>query len=601
MVLRIAALSLTVALLSPAYGAELDFTASVDPVRVGQADPIRLTLTIQSRENMPHLPAPRISLSEFHVEGPSISTRVEMVNTETTFARDLIYTLYARRKGRIEIGPAKLDFRGRQYVTRKLAIEVVAGSLQPVPPGATPSTSPSQGNLGDNLFVRTTIDRRQVFVGQQTTLEFDLCYRFQLQNVGFKEIPTYSGFWVKEMFSAKELQPRREHIKNQPFNVAPLKKVALFPTATGTHSIEPLALSCEIPQRRRRRGFFFDDFDDFFGGSSQAVVLRGEEVEIKVVPLPSRGMPADFKGAVGQFGIAADASPSKVRAGDPVTLTVQVSGRGNIDAINLDDLSAAEGFKVYEPKMKTITDVDNGVYGGVRSFEYILIPEKAGNLKIPPVQLAYFDPDASVYRQASSRAMDIEVTPGALAETASNYGLSRKAIQLVGSDIRHIKPDLQELATTPVYYKSWLFWLLQSGMPATFVLLFLYQRHRRRLSGDRAYVRRRTARSTAEQRLKSVADMRAAGKPAEIHAEIHRAITHLVADLLDLTAVGLTQDDLVAALERAKISKTTITRVRDLVARCDYARFAPAAASALDAAEVEALARQIVESLDKEV
>ena len=265
MVLRIAALSLTVALLCPAYGAELEFTASVDPVRVGQADPVRLTLTIQSRENISHLPAPRISLSEFHVEGPSLSTRVEMVNTETTFARDLIYTLYARRKGRIEIGPAKLDFRGRQYVTRKLAIEVVAGSLQPVPPGATPSTSPSQGNLGDNLFVRTTIDRRQVFVGQQTTLEFDLCYRFQLQNVGFKEIPTYSGFWVKEMFSAKELQPRRERIKNQPFNVAPLKKVALFPTATGTHSIEPLAAvlrdSATPPPPRF---FLFDDFDDFF-------------------------------------------------------------------------------------------------------------------------------------------------------------------------------------------------------------------------------------------------------------------------------------------------------------------------------------------------
>ena len=601
MVLRIAALSLTVALFCPAYGVELEFTASVDRVRVGQADPVRLTLTIQSRENISHLPAPQISLSEFHVEGPTISTRVEMVNTETTFARDLIYTLYARRTGRLEIGPAKLDFRGRQYVTRKLAVEVVAGSIQPVPPGTTPSTSSGQGNLGDNLFVRTTIDHRQVFVGQQATLGFDLCYRFQLQNVGFKEIPTYSGFWVKELFSAKELQPSREHINNLPFNVAPLKKVALFPTATGIHTIEPLALSCDIPQRRRRSGFFFDDFDGFFGRSSQSVVLRGEAVEIQVVPLPSRGRPANFKGAVGQFGITAEASPTMVRAGDPVTLTVQVSGHGNIDAINLDDPSAAAGFKVYEPKVETIADVDNGVYGGVRSFEYILIPEKAGKLQISPVQLAYFDPDAGIYRQSSSRAMGIEVTPGDLDETVSNYGLSRKAIQLVGSDIRHIKPDLEELATTPVYYNSWLFWLLQLGMPATFALLFLYQRHHRRLSGDRAYVRRRNARSTAEQRLKSVADMRGAGKPVEIHAEIHRAITHLVADLLDLTAVGLTQDELVAALETAQVSETTINRVRDLVARCDYARFAPAAASDRDVAQVEASARKVVESLDREV
>ena len=290
-----------------------------------------------------------------------------------------------------------------------------------------------------------------------------------------------------------------------------------------------------------------------------------------------------------------------VRAGDPVTLTVQVSGRGNIDAINLDDPSAAAGFKVYEPKVETIADADNGVYGGVRRFEYILIPEKAGKLQISPVQLAYFDPDAGIYRQTFTRALDIEVTPGALAETVSNYGLSRKAIQLVGSDIRHIKPDLQELETTPVYYKSGLFWLLQLGMPVTFVLLFLYQRHHRRISEDRTYVRRRNARSTAEQRLKSVADMRPAGKPVEIHAEIHRAITHLVADLLDLTAVGLTPDEIVAALESAQVSESTINCVRDLVARCDYARFAPTAVSARDAAEVEASARKVLESLVHEV
>jgi hypothetical protein len=599
-VLRIAVFLLAAAPCCQAYGAELQFTASVDRARVGQADPIRLTLTIQSKENISHLPAPQISFSEFHVEGPSISTRVEMVNFETTFARDLIYTLYARRTGRLEIGPAKLNFQGDRYVTNKLAVEVVAGSLQAAPPGTAPSASSGPSNLGDNLFVRTTIDRRQVFVGQQATLEFDLCYRFQLQNVGFKEIPTYSGFWVKELFSAKELQPQREHIENQPFNVAPLKKIALFPTATGTHTIEPLVLSCEIPRRRRRRGFF-DDFDDFFGRSSQAVVLRGEPVEIQVTPLPSRGRPADFKGGVGQFEIAAEASPPMVRAGDPVTLTVRVVGRGNIDAINLGELSSIEGFKVYDPKVETIADVDNGVYGGVRSFEYILIPEQAGRLQVPPIQLAYFDPDASIYRYTSSGAMYIEVTPGADAEAASSYGLSRQAIQLVGSDIRHIKPDLPELTTTSVYHKSWLFWFLQLGMPGTLVLLFLYKRRHDRLSGDRAYVRRRNARAAAEQRLDSVAEMRSAGNSVEIHAEVHRAVTHLVADLLHLTAVGLTQDELVEALEGARVAEKTVNRVRDLVARCDYARFAPASASAGDAAEVEELARKVVESLDREV
>ena len=67
--------------------AQIEFTAVVDRTRSGQAEPIRLTLSIVSQENLGHVPAPEISLKDFHVEGPSVSTRMEMGNFNTSFTR----------------------------------------------------------------------------------------------------------------------------------------------------------------------------------------------------------------------------------------------------------------------------------------------------------------------------------------------------------------------------------------------------------------------------------------------------------------------------------------------------------------------------------
>ena len=95
--------------------------------------------------------------------------------------------------------------------------------------------------------------------------------------------------------------------------------------------------------------------------------------------------------------------------------------------------------------------------------------------------------------------------------------------------------------------------------------------------------------------------MRAEGNTVEIHAEIQRALTHLIADLLDLNAVGLTQDEIVDALGAANATESTITEVRDLIARCDFARFAPSAAAPRDAREVEEAAKRLLDSLVREI
>ena len=143
------------------------------------------------------------------------------------------------------------------------------------------------------IFVLARADHERAYVGQQVTVSYDLFYRVQLRNVSFNKLPTFVGFWTEDLFVAQQLESHQEVRGGVSYNVAPLRRVALFPTGAGTHAVGTLAVSCDIPQQRSRRGGALDDFfagDPFFG-RSRSVLRQSEELQIEVLPLPEQGRP----------------------------------------------------------------------------------------------------------------------------------------------------------------------------------------------------------------------------------------------------------------------------------------------------------------------
>jgi len=586
----------------PAGALEIDFQGSVDHTRSGQADPIRLTLSIASDENISHLPSPKISLKDFYVEGPAVSTRIDMVNFQTTFTRELTYTLYPRRTGRLTIGRARLKFGSKVYETSPITVEIVKGSARRVPRSSGRAPQQQEVDLEDDLFVLARADRQRAYVGQQITVDYELFYRRRLDNVGFKEIPTFAGFWAKEVFVAQQLQPHREVVEGVAFNVAPLRRVALFPTSAGTHQVEPLAISCDILQPRGRRGSLFNDIfsDPFFGRSAQTVLVRSEALGFEVLPLPA-GPPPGFAGAVGRFSLDVQAQPTALPAGDPVTLRVEISGQGNLDAIQLPRIAGPPGIKVYDPKVEEEERIENGLCGGRRVYEYILIPEEGGRLEIPPVRFAYFDPEQASYQVLESEPIYIDSQGRAVPQEQGSYGLTRKDIQAVGKDVRYIKPDAEKLGGTMALYRSGMFWTLHGLLPLAFLGMLFYQRHQQRLEGDVAYARRRRARSEAGRRLKQARQLLLEENGPEFHAEVQRAVLSFLADRLNLAAAGLTPETSARTLEESGVDEDLVAALRDLLVQCDFARFASAAASRPDMEQVHARAEKLITCLEKSV
>ena len=571
---------------SSVSAAAIQFEASVDRTRASQSEPIRLTLSITSDEQLSQV-TPAFELKGFHVEGPATSTRMEMRNADITFSRELTYVLYAKQAGTFTIGPFQLEMDGERYETKPITVEIVQGA------------SRSQaGQADDPLFVLARADHEQAYVGQQVTVSYDLFYRVQLRNVSFNKLPTFVGFWTEDLFVAQQLESHQEVRGGVSYNVAPLRRVALFPTGAGTHAVGTLAVSCDIPQQRR--GGALDDFfagDPFFG-RSRSVLRQSEELQIEVLPLPEQGRPAEFTGAVGRFQLSVEAQPTQVAVGDPVTLRVLVEGEGNMAAVQPLQVDTAAGVKLYDPKVEEEERVTNGVYGGRRLFEYILIPEQGGTLNIPPLRFAYFDPYQARYEVLESAPITI-YSEGSAEEEGVSYGLSRRDIEAVGEDIRYIKPDAEILGTASMLYNSYWFWTLQGALPLAFLALLVWQRHQRRLQGDVAYARQRRAKGEAGRRLARADALIEAGTEAEFYGEVRAAVLEFVADRLNLAAAGLTIEVCAEALTVRQVEAETIAALRDLLTRCDFARFAPAGGPPTDREAARRLAGEVIAGLEK--
>ncbi|MEE2657086.1 MAG: BatD family protein [Candidatus Latescibacterota bacterium] len=585
--------------------AQIEFSAAVDRNRASVAEAINLTLTISSPGSLDHVSAPELDLSAFDVFGPSVSTRVNFINGRSSFARVLTYKLYGRQPGRYRIGPVRLSMGGEDYLTDVVPVEIVRASPRSrggeAGSGSGSATVDPESALEDNLFLRAVTDHDTVFVGQQVTVDFDLCYRFSLRDVGFAEIPPFSGFWLKELFVAQRLEPRRETIDGVAFHVVPLRKVALFPAASGQLEVEPMAVSCSISQGRRSRSSLFSLFDDPLFDRRQTVMVRSPALPVTVLPLPESGRPIDFNGVVGQFDLKVEVNPTSVDLGDPVTLRISVFGLGNMQSA-LTPVTDIDGFQVYDPQVSEEEEIGvAGNYGGRRNWEYILIPERSGELSIPALHLSYFDPLSRAYRQRNSKAIAITVGRGELASVGDPiFDLTRSEIEELGRDIRHIKPDVDALESIQFLHSSITFWLLQLAFPCAYLATLSYRRHQLRLSGDLAYARRRRARPKTERRLQAAAEQVAAGG-GEFYGTLMEALVGYLADRFNQSAPSLLRSRCQQLLEEREVGETLRERFDTIVEECERGRFAPGFATPVERQRLLEQSRKFLVDLQEEV
>ncbi len=318
-------------------------------------------------------------------------------------------------------------------------------------------------------------------------------------------------------------------------------------------------------------------------------------VEVSEVPSPR---PANFTGGIGSYRVSANATPNKLRVGDPMTLNLQFAqekNSGSLELISAPDLNA----------MSEVSDqfdiVDKNPVGrlenGTKKFAFSLRPKRAG-VSIPALSLSTFDPNIERFVNMATEPIDLAVSEASSSIAGGDLvgslgsGKPTSDIRTRSEGIFHNVTDVSQLRDERLDLMSGLKWVgglwLAIGIAIASLIVF------RRKSSDVERQRRVSARRTAQSRLSLAKSLLSKGKQKESLREVRAAILGLIADTGNQNADGLTTNDVSVATRAAAVPNEDQMRLQTLLERIESAEY-----GASDTADSTAMANEASELVNR--
>ena len=131
-----------------------------------------------------------------------------------------------------------------------------------------------------------------------------------------------------------------------------------------------------------------------------------EPVEVRVRELPEEDRPAGFRGLVGRYRVTASAEPREVYVGDPVELSVVVTGPWASELVEEGDLEMPASFGT---TIRAAEEVETERLGGRVGFGLVVRPTDASVEAIDPIELHVFNPETEQYETSRTERIGLDV------------------------------------------------------------------------------------------------------------------------------------------------------------------------------------------------
>ncbi len=420
-----------------AVAADVDADVSTRETIVG----LPVILTIQITNSVEHTPPefPEVDGLEIESAGPpSRSRRTSIINNRRTDQSIVVYSFRVTplREGTFTIPPIPVTADDVTRLTK--VVRIIA----------------TKGETDDLLFVEVDGKETEIYVGEPLDLTLKIWIRpfrdsqsqLRLSEGDMWNQVSSQSKWgsfqsVFEDMNSNRQRPggrsvlRQDSQGNEREYYLYEIDSKIYPDRAGTLDGGDIRVLIQYPQRlgRSRSPFSLMDEDDFFGPNSpfgrspfadsffndsffgsglsivesKPIVAEAVVDPILVKPVPSEGRPGDYRGAVGQFSIVTEASPTSVKVGDPITLHIGIEGAGPLDVVLAPPIESQQNlvrdFKVPDEPLAGFVDRSRKV------FSTSLRPLRSDVTEIPGIRFSYFDPDKETFITVTSDPIAIQV------------------------------------------------------------------------------------------------------------------------------------------------------------------------------------------------
>lgn len=557
---------------------------SVDRTEVVLGDRISLTVTLLADTRGfggPQIQEPR--LDGFATVGRMSFSSYDSRKRQNEFKLQL--QLSPIKAGELVIGPFRYKEAGGAVSSEPITIKVTGGQQGGQGNAGDPNASAEQAP--DNMaFLRWEVEPEgPLWLGQGLRARLCLYANRQL-SVRLEHITDVNpqGFWTQER--GRRERARLVQIGNDVFAREVLWDQHLFPIRVGELTLP--AVTAKMVLSTRGRGV----------RRSQRLNRKVAAETLTVRPLPPQQRPADFSGpAVGKVRLDAKANRTKVKAADGFQLTITTRVDGLIENVPEIELPDLPGLKAFPPSATTNTSVRGDRVVGVRRQTWLIRPTKTGRIKVPSVNLPYFDPTRGAYASARTRPVWVNVTGTPVASKDADPAAAAASAAPDGPALRTIRkaPVLEASASGPAYTHP-LLWVALILPPLALLGLIVSER----LQRNRASTAGSRAARKAPRQAKDALSQAGKAKASAAYTAIAHALEAYFEARFGRPFKGLTHPKLVATLTDLGVGADTAQAVVRELENCDFARFAPGS-GADDVSDAAGRAAALVDRIEQEV
>ena len=521
------------------------------------------------------------------VGGPFQSTSYSWVNGVKSFNRSFTYILQPTKKGTFTIKSASIEFNNEIYKTAPIKISVTDAIQQPKDPN-----SPDY-KAGEGIHLVAEVSKGNPYVNEPLTVVYKLYFdpRFVVRNVREVANPKYNGFWSQHI-DIKKLEAVAGTYNGQDYAMVVWRKVILYPLEAGNKPLEPLSIVLDVDIPTRKRIGFMETMT--YETTKKTVSAGAKSINVK--PLPEKGKPENFTGAVGNFDFTVKASKTQLKAGESLDLVVTASGNGNLKLFQLPKPEFPNAFEVFDPQHKEEVNTPLTGMTGKISDTYTIIPQFKGNYTIKPQSFSYFDLNSNSYKTVTSEPIEITVLEGN-AVASSNQNDNKKPV-VKNDTFQYIKLTsyLTPINKRPFFGSNLFYGLLA----APFLLLPIIILARKKKEARDADEFGNRVRRNTKLAKKFLADAKKQmGNKVPFYMAMEKALHNFLKAKLHIETSEMSKENIQELLLNKKASEATIGQFITLMNDCEFARYTPSSEVAMQQDYNKAV--EVISELEKQI
>ena len=358
-------------LTAEAHSQDINVAAVVSPRHIQFGERARLDLTLSGETFIKHIEAPQFNFLPAFLAVPLHSeTTPRLEADKIAVSMAWAYELIPQAIGDFALSDIRFAYQGTPYFANPGSIRV--------------SGTDTYIDVSTNAIhqVEAEVDTSEPYLNAPLTYTFRHLYTTVLptRESPTPRLPTFHDFFVEKL---QKRPAYTQQIRGRTFWVEEYTH-KLYPKKTGQIVLAPAELLLPLPQGQK--------------------ILKTKPLTLPVQPIPEAGMPPHFNGAIGEYQISAEIERGWIEAGRALTLTVRISGHGNIQTVTPPKPLSIPGVMASGPNPFEVTPAS-------RTYVYTLTPARMGIFRIPAIEYTYFDPKRAVYATTQTNPIPVSVRP----------------------------------------------------------------------------------------------------------------------------------------------------------------------------------------------